>query len=323
MKILAVVVTYNRKKLLEECLQALLTQTYDSFDILIIDNASTDGTKKMIERFESNRIIYFNNGVNWGAATGFTYGINRAIVDGYDYCWTMDDDTVPNITAIESDIKKVSWLNGKFSFMASMVEWTNGEHCIFNTPYLVSDIFHYNKAMEQSLLPANSCSYTSCLFNLSVVKEAGLPIKEYQIYGDDMEFTSRLSNFEPGYLNLESVVVHKMSSLGNANIWDCDKNRIERWNYAYRNHHCTARRGNNLYYGCKKNLVYAIKSLARIILRSKSHRIKRLSAVLRGYYSGFFFNPPIIKEYKERFFLPTAEEKSDVLNKSSLDGNRT
>ena len=48
-KIVAVVVTYNRKKLLKENLNALLNQSYKDFDILLIDNASTDGTKEYVK----------------------------------------------------------------------------------------------------------------------------------------------------------------------------------------------------------------------------------------------------------------------------------
>lgn len=47
-KIIAVIVSYNRKKLLKEALEHLLHQQNVKFDILIIDNASTDGTKEYI-----------------------------------------------------------------------------------------------------------------------------------------------------------------------------------------------------------------------------------------------------------------------------------
>ena len=42
--VIAIIVTYNRKELLKESIEALLQQTYKNFDILVIDIASTDGT---------------------------------------------------------------------------------------------------------------------------------------------------------------------------------------------------------------------------------------------------------------------------------------
>ena len=48
MKIAAVVVTFNRKEYLVKNIEALLAQVNASMDILIIDNASTDGTEETI-----------------------------------------------------------------------------------------------------------------------------------------------------------------------------------------------------------------------------------------------------------------------------------
>ena len=47
-RIAAVVVTYNRKELLRECITALLAQSMNQLDILLIDNASTDGTYEYV-----------------------------------------------------------------------------------------------------------------------------------------------------------------------------------------------------------------------------------------------------------------------------------
>lgn len=49
-KVTAVVVTYNRKTLLKECIESLLAQTYKNLDILVIDNASTDGTEDFVKK---------------------------------------------------------------------------------------------------------------------------------------------------------------------------------------------------------------------------------------------------------------------------------
>ena len=70
-KIVALVVTYNRKQLLKENIEALLNQNNNEFDILIVDNASTDGTEELVKSFENNRIIYENTGANLGGAGGF------------------------------------------------------------------------------------------------------------------------------------------------------------------------------------------------------------------------------------------------------------
>ena len=61
-RVVALVVTYNRKNLLEECLQALLKQDYNLFKIVVIDNNSTDGTEILFtknNKFDDEIINYY------------------------------------------------------------------------------------------------------------------------------------------------------------------------------------------------------------------------------------------------------------------------
>ena len=60
-KIAAVIVTYNRKKLLEKCIRHILQQSIQGVDALVIDNASTDGTQDMIKtQFGDNKNVKYN-----------------------------------------------------------------------------------------------------------------------------------------------------------------------------------------------------------------------------------------------------------------------
>lgn len=112
---LAIVVTYNRKELLKKCIHHLLNQTIQKLDILIVDNASTDGTGELVQNLycENERIHYENMGNNLGGAGGFAYGIKWAVMQGYDYLWIMDDDTIPENNALEEFIKKDHLLKRK------------------------------------------------------------------------------------------------------------------------------------------------------------------------------------------------------------------
>ncbi|HNI97154.1 MAG TPA: glycosyltransferase, partial [Leptospiraceae bacterium] len=74
MKILAAAVTYNRKSLLERCILALKSQTYSDFEILVINNGSTDGTSDWLAE---NGIPYITQ-ENSGGAGGFY----RAVEEG-------------------------------------------------------------------------------------------------------------------------------------------------------------------------------------------------------------------------------------------------
>jgi len=69
--ICAVIVTYNRKELLRECLKAVLAQTRPPEHVLVVDNASTDGTPEMLqEEFPQVEVLCLPE--NQGSAGGFT-----------------------------------------------------------------------------------------------------------------------------------------------------------------------------------------------------------------------------------------------------------
>lgn len=117
-RIAAVVTTYNRLPLLKENIESLLSQSFSKLDIIIVNNNSTDGTEEYVLSLNNDKIKYYNTGANLGGAGGFAFGVKKALELGYDYAWLMDDDTIPDNTALEFLIKSAQHLNNKFSFLA-------------------------------------------------------------------------------------------------------------------------------------------------------------------------------------------------------------
>lgn len=77
LKVSVVIVTFNSRKYIEECLKAVLTTEYDNFEILLIDNASSDGTSEIVaENFP--RVQLIKNQINLGYAGGNNLGAKLA-----------------------------------------------------------------------------------------------------------------------------------------------------------------------------------------------------------------------------------------------------
>lgn len=93
-RVVAVVVTWNRKELLARNLRAVLAQTRPVDEILVVDNASTDGTPEMLAaEFPMVRVVRLAG--NAGAAGGMHVGVREGLALGADWLWLMDDDGVP------------------------------------------------------------------------------------------------------------------------------------------------------------------------------------------------------------------------------------
>ena len=293
-KIAAVVVTYNRKELLAECLEALIKLNHDGLDIFVIDNASTDGTYEDIKKYiDGGKIKYFNTGDNIGGAGGFNYGIREALKGKYSYCWLMDDDTIVQKDTLDSLLSKAKLLNDDFSFMSSLAKWTDGNFCEMNRQLIDPDWFKYKDHFKDGLIPINHATFVSYFANMDVIKKAGLPIKEFFIYGDDWEYSLRLSKIKPAYLDFESEVLHKMPSNKPANIISCSVDRIERYYYDHRNQNYIAR--NHL--SAKKRIEFWTVRwpyhVVQILRKAPNHKWKRIWTLTKGEIAGKFFRPKV------------------------------
>lgn len=293
-KTVDIVVTYNRKQLLEENINSLLSQTYEHHNIMIIDNASTDGTKEMIEKINNKKIIYYNTGKNLGGAGGFAFGLRKALEMNYDYAWVMDDDSIPKKDSLESLIKKAKILNDNFSYIASLVYWTDNKLFPMNIPSFNitnKNIDEIEKIKFNNLLPIESSSFVGCFINLECAKSVGIPIKEFFIYGDDVEYTLRLRKKNIAYLDLDSVIIHKAPNNLGANIVTADSSRLDRFYYQSRNAMYIAKKYYK-FFGLGQ-LKRVLNKTKLILLQSKNFKLKRLYLLYKGTLKGIFFNPKI------------------------------
>ena len=60
-KISVIVPVYNSIDCLEKCVKSICAQTYSNLEILLIDDGSTDGSEKIVDEFDFNRIVYLGN----------------------------------------------------------------------------------------------------------------------------------------------------------------------------------------------------------------------------------------------------------------------
>ena len=187
-KTAAVVVTYNRIELLKECIAHLQAQTSVA-DIFIIDNASTDGTGELFSAAQEG-ILYFNTGTNLGGAGGFNYGMRKACELGYEFVWVMDDDTLPEPTALEKLLEADEKLGGNYGWLSSLVLWKDGSPCKMNIQKITKwrPLKSFNEISE-----VQYASFVSLLLKSDTIKKYGLPYKEFFIWGDDWEYTRRIS----------------------------------------------------------------------------------------------------------------------------------
>lgn len=88
-----VIPAYNQASLLERCINSVLHQSYQDFEIIVSDDASIDDVEGTIERFSDSRIHYFCNGRNVGYAQNLRLAVSRA--NGDIIFYLGQDDVLP------------------------------------------------------------------------------------------------------------------------------------------------------------------------------------------------------------------------------------
>ncbi|MGA2220141.1 MAG: glycosyltransferase family 2 protein [Terracidiphilus sp.] len=216
MSIAAVVVTYNRKSLLMNCLAALLDQSRKPDVIYIIDNASTDGTSEMLHDrgyIDHPRIHYKRMPENLGGAGGFSKGMEYAFKSGFDYLWIMDDDVEPKLDALE---RMVPFLGHEdISALANLKVDTDGSVQYFHlgtitwNPLrdLVKPISPGDFENKQSV-DIQFSSFVGLLVSSRAIERIGMPRSDFYIHCDDFEYCIRLLEAGKILLVPSSVIIH-------------------------------------------------------------------------------------------------------------------
>ena len=207
----AVVVTWNRRELLAESLRAIAAQSTPPEAVIVVDNASDDGTAAMLDRdFPDVEVVTAR--ANTGGAGGFALGLDQALTHESDAIWLMDDDTVPEPTALEELLRARSrYGTPPPAVVASRVVWLDGRDHPMNTPRAKPGMrgAEQEAAARVGCVPIRSASFVSILVDTEVVWERGLPVADYFLWNDDFEFTTRLIRGRRGLYCPASVVVHK------------------------------------------------------------------------------------------------------------------
>lgn len=126
-KVSALIVTHNRKNALLRCLKAVLGQTFQVDSVIIVDNASADGTLELLQKegivngtefpadtlvpagtAEGTKICVLRKAKNTGGSGGFFAGM-KAVDENleYDYLWLMDDDGYPDRNCLKKLVRIV------------------------------------------------------------------------------------------------------------------------------------------------------------------------------------------------------------------------
>ncbi len=188
-KLVAIVVTYNRKVLLQRCLNALLAQSIPLDRIFVVDNASTDGTAEMLASpsYRDDLCIQCERlDENIGGAGGFAEGMRRAHDWGADWMWIMDDDAAPTSDALEA---LLPYARPGVIPVSTQVDRDGRLYGAYSRLFPGVKTIH----LSDGFGTVESCffAFVGPLISRECVERVGLPRSDFFISADDAEYALR------------------------------------------------------------------------------------------------------------------------------------
>jgi len=213
-KVSVIVPTYNRKSLLPETLDSILGQTYDNYEIVIVDDGSSDGTKEVIDKYielnpDKIKYYYRNNG---GCAAALNLGLDR--VTGNYICVLGDDDI---------------YEPGKLEIQAMILDKNPGIDFVYSDSYIFNGDERDRLLLTRVPRKTDNLAYDH-FFNTNLFIPAMLFRKEIFSklrfdeslrFNEDSDLTIRVAlNYRGYYSNCPSLRIRKHRSQKSKNRWE-------------------------------------------------------------------------------------------------------
>lgn len=308
MKISIIIPAYNAEKYISRCIDSWLNQTYSNFELIIINDGSTDNTQKICENYKQkdNRIILIKT-ENYGVSHARNIGLDNTHGDFIGFC-DADDYVHPQLLETLSNI----YIHFKSNIMIFKYK---------RVPDLPYQIAKYTNTLNKvrilnskKLIDYIYCKNNKIIWNKFFKRENILSLKfnEKLTYGEDLNWLMKviMNNIEENNIAYISKILYYYVINQNSATMCLDKkfndngelkviSTLELNQQEYKNICCV-----NIYNYILSDLFVA--SLANCFLAKKNHIIienhvlNKLHLYLKKYYKFYFKNPriPIINKIK-------------------------
>ena len=138
---------YNCEKYVEQAINSVINQTYKNWELIIINDASTDASYKIVTRFNNKNIKIINSEKNSGAAISRNIGITNA---NGEYIAFLDSDDIWECSKLEQQLDFMQKNNYVFSFTG--FKYANEDCSLIKKEVQVPVSINYKQALKNTVI---------------------------------------------------------------------------------------------------------------------------------------------------------------------------
>lgn len=213
---------YNSSKHLEKAIESILEQTYCNFELLIVDDKSTDNTMEKIKQYAEKdfRIKVLSNEFEKGVSGAMNTAIKHAVGE---YLTRMDSDDISVLTRIESQVNFLQ-NNEEYGVCSVNISMMDELGNIYNNSVYPDSIVPH----EWTFLWTNPIPNAPCMYRKNIIKDTNILFSNLKT-AEDYEFLSHIILKNKIYMIPEALYLyrHTTNSLFNSNLKETFNNSLE------------------------------------------------------------------------------------------------
>lgn len=213
-KVFILILNYNGKKVIQKCLTSVFKNNYPNFEVVVVDNNSTDGSLELAKA-NFSKAIFIKNEENLGFAAGNNVGIRFALEKMADFVLTLNNDTevAPDFLTKLIDITKK---DEKIRVLSPVIFKNKTEQIWFSggkIKWLKMRVDHMQKIMTADFYESEFITGCSMLIGAEVFKKIGLFDEDLFLYWEDADFSfrARKAGFKSGIVSASQVYHYESS----------------------------------------------------------------------------------------------------------------
>lgn len=223
-KVAILISVFNSAKTIDRCFEGIQNQTFQDFQIICVNDASTDITPELLKKWSSllkEKLIIINNRENIGLTKSLNLGLDKITTP---YTARIDADDWWHPEKLE---KQISFLEKKQDYDIVGCSYTNvanGKEKLILPP-------ETNEAIQKNIIKKNPFAHSCVIFKTDLIKKAG-GYDESIRYGQDYELWLRISN-QTKLANLKDNLCYRNAESGisfekqNEQMMQCLKTQIK------------------------------------------------------------------------------------------------